>query len=700
MKKILLFTLLAAASLSMTSCGGEKADATNPFFTEWTTPFQVPPFDDIKNEHFMPAFIEGMKLEKEEIDAIVNNTEAPTFENTILPYSTSGEFLGRVGIVFGGICGTDVTPELQAIRAEYSKLATAHNSDISLNEGLFQRIKAVYEGREAAGLDPMQMRLTEKIYKGFERNGANLSAEDKAKLREIDAQLSERSMTFGNNLIADNGSFTIVIDNEADLAGLPESVIAMGAADATARGEEGKWVYTLDKPSMIPFLQYSEKRELREKLYKGYLERCNNDDEFDNKKVLSDILNLRLERANLMGYDTFADFTLDQTMAKKPEAVFSMLQDLWTPAVARAKSELAEMKKIKGDDDFESWDWWYYAEKLRKEKYNLDEEELRPYFSLDNVLHGLFTLTERLYGLTYKEITAEMPLYNPENRVFEVTDADGSHLGVVYFDFFPRASKRVGAWCGSFRGQKYDKDGNFVTPIVSIVCNLTKPVGDAPALLSLDDVETIFHEYGHGLHGLFRDVKYASLSGVERDFVELPSQVMENWEFEPELLKEYAKHYQTGEVIPAELVAKIQNSSLFNQGFNTVEYLGASLLDMEYHVKSEKGDIDVAKFEADFNKKYGAMSEIAPRYRSTYFQHIFNSGYAAGYYSYIWAEVLDADAYEAFVESGNLFNKELAAKFRKEVLSQGGQADGSVLYRNFRGKDASRTPLMKNRGLI
>ncbi len=682
----------------MTSCG-ESAEATNPFFTEWTTPFQVPPFDQIKNEHFMPAFVEGMKIEKEEIDAIVNNPEAPNFENTILAYTTTGELLGNVNTVFNGLCGTELTPELQKIRAEVSKLSTAHRSDISLNEGLFQRIKAVYDSRNTAGYDAMQIRLIEKTYKGFERNGANLSAEGKAKLREIDSQLSERGLAFGNNVSADNSSFALVIDNKEDLAGLTESVIAMGAAEAAARGEEGKWIYTLDKPSMLPFLQYSEKRDLREKIYKGYLERSNHDDEFDNKKVLSDILNLRLERANLMGYDSHAHFTLEQTMAKNSDAVFSMLGDLWTPAIARAQAELAEMKKIKGDDDFESWDWWYYAEKLRKEKYDLDEDELRPYFSIDNVLSGLFGLTTKLWGLTYKEITDSMPLYNKENRVFEVTDADGSHLGVVYFDFFPRASKRVGAWCGGFRGQKYDKDGNFVTPIVSIVCNLTKPVGDEPALLSLDDVETIFHEYGHGLHGLFRDVKYSALSGVERDFVELPSQVMENWEFEPEVLKTYAKHYQTGEIIPDALIEKIQKSSLFNQGFNTVEYLGASLLDMEYHAITEKGEIDIAKFEQDFNKKYGAMKEIATRYRSTYFQHI-TGGYSAGYYSYIWAEVLDADAYEAFVESGDLFNKELAAKFRKEVLSQGGQADGNVMYRNYRGKDASRTPLMKNRGLI
>lgn len=688
---------LCAATISLTSCSEKEQ---NPFFTEWTTPFGVPPFDEIKNEHFLPAITEGMKIEVAEIEAIVNNSEAPTFENTILPYTTSGELLSNVRTIFSGLTGTEMTPELEELQGTISGLLTTHSSNISLNEGLFQRIKAVYDGREAAGLDPMQMRLTEKVYTSFERNGANLSPEQKEVLRDIDSKLSKLSIKFGMNLRNDNTNFILVVDNKEDLAGLPESSISAAAVEAEARGEAGKWVFTLDKPSLIPFLQYSEKRELREKLYNGYLERANNDDENDNKKVLSDIANLRLERAKLMGYTSHADFVLSQNMSKEPEAVYDLLEALWTPAVSRAKEELKEMKKIKGDDDFKSWDWWYYAEKLRAEKYDLNEDDIRPYFALESVLQGCFDLTTKLYGITYKDITATTPLYNKENKVFEVTDKDGSHLGVVYFDFHPRSSKRVGAWCGSFRGQKYDKDGNFITPIVTIVCNFTKPVGDAPALISLDEVETLFHEYGHGLHGLFRDVKYSSLSSVERDFVELPSQIMENWALEPEVLATYAKHYQTGEVIPAELVAKIQNSALFNQGFATVEYLAASLLDMEYHTLEQSGEINVPEFEKAALSKYGAMDEIAPRYRSTYFQHIFNSGYSAGYYSYIWAEVLDADAYNAFVESGDLYNTDIAAKFREEVLSKGGQADGSVLYYNFRGQEPSREPLMKNRGLI
>ncbi len=689
---------IMAATLSLTACS--EKEPSNPFFSEWTTPFQVPPFDQIKYEHFIPAFEEGMRLEVAEIAAIVENSEAPTFENTILPYTTSGEFLGRVRTVFSALTGTEMCDELEAIQTATNSKLIAHSSDISLNETLFQRIKAVYQGREAAGLDAHQTRLVEKVYKGFERNGANLSAEQKEALRAIDSKLSELSIKFGKNLREDNSSFALFVDDKAELAGVPEANIAAAAAEAEARGEAGKWAFTLDKPSMLPFLQYAENRDLRQKLYTGYLERANYGNETDNKQVISDIVNLRLERAKLMGYTSHADFILSQNMSKTPEAVNSLLESLWTPAVARAKEELKEMKAIKGDNDFESWDWWYYSEKLREKKYNLNEDELRPYFALDNVLQGCFDLTTKLYGITYKEITSSMPLYNKENRVFEVTDKDGSHLGVVYFDFHPRSSKRVGAWCGSFRGQKYDAQGNFVTPLVTIVCNFTKPVGDAPALISLDEVETLFHEYGHGLHGLFRDVKYSSLSSVERDFVELPSQIMENWAFEPAVLATYAKHYQTGETIPAELVEKIQNSSLFNQGFATVEYLAASILDMEYHTVTEPGAINVPEFEASVLAKYGAMDEIAPRYRSTYFQHIFSGGYSAGYYSYIWAEVLDADAYEAFVESGDIYNQEVAAKFRQEVLSQGGQADGGVLYRNFRGKDASREPLMKNRGLI
>lgn len=689
MKKILMTTLLAAAALA--------AMAQNPFFEEWATPHGVPPFSKIKNEHYVPAIQKAIEEQRAEIETIVSNAEAPTFQKTILAYDNAGELLSKVSAVFGCITGTEMTSELEVLQAQISPLMTALRSDISLNEKLFARIKAVWESREQ--LDPMQVRLTDKIYKNFERNGANLSAEQKERLRAVDQKLSQLSLTFGNNLRRDNGAFVLNVTKKKELAGLPTSLVEAAAAEAAIRGLKG-WAFTLDKPSMIPFLQYSDMRYLREKLYKGYLERCNNGGANDNKAVIEQIANLRTERAKLMGFDSHSAFVLDQNMAKNPDAVYALLEELWLPAMKLADSEMQLMKSISGaPQDFQSWDWWYWAERLRKAKYNLDEEELRPYFALNNVREGIFELTSKLWGVSYKPLT-DIEKYNPENQVFQVQDKDGSTLGVLYLDFHPRAGKRVGAWCTSFRGQSY-KDGQKVYPIVSIVCNFTKPSSPAePALLNLDEVETFFHEFGHGMHSLFADVPYKGLRGVERDFVELPSQIMENWAFEPQVLATYAKHYKTGEVIPAALVEKIQNSALFNQGFATVEYLGASLLDMDYHTLSTPMTTDVASFENGSLSKLGLITQIAPRYRSTYFQHIFSGGYSSGYYSYIWAEVLDSDAYEAFRETGNLFDPATADKFRREVLSRGGMADGGVLYQNFRGKAPAKTALMKRRGLL
>ncbi len=693
MKKTLL---IVATSLAFVAC--TESEKANPFFTEWNTPYGVPPFEQIENEHFVPAFNEAIAQEKATIDSITGNTEAPTFENTIVALDQNGELMSKVSRVFYGLAGTEASPVIDSLKSIISAKLTAHGSDISLNNVLFERIKTVYENRENLALDPESMRLVEKTYEGFARSGANLDSVKKERLRTLDSELAKLSISFEKNLRHDNGTFALILE-EKDLKGLPESVVAAAAQEAIARGKEGNYAFTLDKASMLPFLQYADDAKLREQLYTGYLTRSNHDDSFDNKTVIGQIVELRMERANLLEFPNHAAFVLDGNMAKDPAAVYSLLEELWTPAVKRAKNELAEMKKIKGSNEFNSWDWWYYAEKLRSQKYALDENELRPYFSLDNSINGIFDLTTKLFGITYREITKDVPLYNKENRVYEVTDKDGSHLGVVYFDFHPRASKNVGAWCGTFRSQSY-KDGKRVQPVVSIVCNFTKPVGDNPALLTLDEVETLFHEYGHGLHQLFSDVKYSSIKSVERDFVELPSQIMENWAFEPEVLAMYAKHYQTGEVIPAELVEKIQKSALFNQGFNTIEYLGASLLDLDYHTVVDKGEINVNAFEKASLSKYGLMAEIAPRYRSTYFKHIFSGGYSAGYYSYIWAEVLDADAYDAFLETGDMFDAATATRFRQEVLSRGGTSDGGVLYHNFRGKEASRKPLMKNRGLI
>lgn len=690
------------ASAALTSCGPQTSGTDNPFFTEWETPFGVPPFEQILPEHYIPAFTEGMAREKAEIDAIVNNPDAPTFENTILAYDNSGEFLNRVSSVFGCVTGTDMTPDLEQIQGEVSSMLTRHGSDISLDPKLFARVKAVYDGRDSLCADSLQRRLTEKMYRGFVRSGAELSADDQAKLRQVDEQLSLLSIRFGRNLREDNGNFVLMIDNQDDLKGLPQSVVDAAAHEAGSRGETGKWAFTLDKSSMIPFLQYAENRSLREKFYKGYLTRCDHNDGRDNKAVLDSIANLRLTRANLLGYPTHAAYVLDRQMAKTPEAVYALLNELWTPALERAKGELAQMREIKiqetGDSTFASWDWWFYAEKLRKAKYNLNEDELRPYFALDSVRNGVFGLANKLYGITFRELT-DIPKYNPDNRVFEVIDTDGTtSLGVLYLDFHPRAGKRVGAWCTTFRSQSYDTTGRRVAPIVSIVCNFSKPTADAPALLTLDEVNTFFHEFGHGLHQLFSTVPYRGLKGVERDFVELPSQVMENWAMQPEMLALYARHYQTGEPIPTEMAKKIARSGLFNQGFATVEYLSASVLDMDYHTLTAGQPIDVTAFEAASMGKLGMIPQIEPRYKSTYFQHIFSGGYSSGYYSYIWAEVLDADAFDAYVKSGNLFNPEIAAKFRT-LLSRGGTADGDVLYRDFRGAEPSKEPLLRRRGL-
>lgn len=706
MKKILLVALVLAAGafLAVRSYGEGAKGPENPFFAEkWDTPFEVPPFDRIRPEHFKPAIEEGMRREEAEIAAIVDNPEAPTFENVILAYGNSGRFLDRVESVFGNLCSANLNDTLQAINEELTPLLSRHGDNIALNPGLFAKVKAVYDKKDSLNLDPQQKRLLEKVYVGFVRNGANLGEEEQAELRRINEALSKATMNFARNVRNDNNKFLLVIDRREDLAGLPEAVVASAAAEAEGRDMAGKWVFTLDKPSLFPFLQYSERRDLREKLYKGYLNKANYGDGNDNKALINEIVNLRLRKAKLLGYESHAAYVLDQNMAKTDSAVYAMLDGLWTPALKLAKQELKEMKAIKAaegqGDDFESWDWWYYAEKLRKQKYDLDENEIRPYLALDNVRRGAFMVIDSLYGITFREIP-DAPKYVEDNKVYEVIDKDGSHLGVLYMDFHPRAGKKVGAWCTRFRSQRYDENGRRVAPVSSVVYNFSKPAGDTPALLTLDEVNTLFHELGHAIHGLVSDVKLPGLARVSRDFVELPSQVMENWATQPKVLKMYAKHYRTGETIPNGLVEKIQKGALFNQGFATVENLAASLLDMDYHTLKAPQEIDVTAFEKEAMAKRGLMKEIEPRYRSTYFQHIFSGGYSAGYYSYLWAEVLDADAYQAFAESGDIFNPQIAASFRNEVLSKGGSEDEMGMYVRFRGKQPGREPLLKRRGLV
>lgn len=705
MKRVLL-PLIALGILTIAGCNNKKTvmDTSNPFFAEYNTPFQVPAFDQIDTSHYMPAFIEGIRQHDEEIAAITQNTEAPTFENTILAFDKSGKLLTRVGNVFYNLNGANTNDQMQEIARKISPLVSKHQDDISMNPKLFERIKAVYENRNDAGLDDQQIRVVEKYYKDFERDGANLPVDQQDKLRAINGELAMLQIQFGENQLAEiNKNFKLVIDNEADLAGLPESVIAAAAETAKTTGDDGKWVFTLAKPSLIPFIQYAQNRELREKIYRGYFMRGNNDNANDNKQVVKDMVRLRAEKAKMLGFDNYAAYVIDENMAKTPENVDKFLLDLFNAALPVTKSDLAEMQKIAdaegGNFPLQSWDWWYYAEKLRKAKYDLDENELRPYLKLENVRDGMFAVANKLYGITFEKRT-DLPVYEKDVETFEVKEADGKHLGILYLDYFPRAGKSGGAWCTSFQTAGWES-GKKVDPIVSIVTNFTPATGDQPALLSWDETTTLFHEFGHGLHGLFTEGKYTRTAGeVPRDFVELPSQVMENWAGEPEVLRMYAKHYQTGEVIPDALIDKLTNSSHFNQGFTTVEYIAASILDLDYHELGAPAEVkDINAFEAEAMAKIGLIPEILPRYRTTYFSHIFDGGYAAGYYVYLWAAVLDSDAFDYFKQSGDIFNPEIAAKFRKYCLAENGNDDGMVQYEKFRGQEPSLQPLLKKRGL-
>ena len=660
----------------------------------------MPPFDRIAPEHFLPALERGMSLHDAEIDAITSDNDAPTFENVILAYDRSGRMLAQTELIFGMLCAAENTPEMQALQERVMPLLAAHADKILLNEKLFERVKAVYDRRGALELDAEQNRLLEKTYRDFVRAGALLDAEQKARLKAINGELSLAAVKFGQNILAENGNYALVLES-ADLDGIPSNVRDQAREKAEATGKKGKYVFTLHKPSLIPFLTYSQKRELREEIYKAYLNRCNNGDEYDNKQLINDFIRLRTEKAHLLGYPSYADYVVADEMAGTTDAVYKLLNEIWTPALERAKGELAEMEELfrkdHPDGEFASWDWWYYAEKVRKQKYQLEEELLRPYFSLENVQSGIFFLANRLYGITFRPIV--VPLYHPDAIAYEVLDADESHLGVLYFDYFPRDGKSQGAWCGNYVEQTYE-DGKRVAPVVSIVCNFTRPTSNAPALLTLDETETLFHEFGHALHFLFHDVKYRGLTEVEGDFVELPSQLMENWAFDPEVLKQYAVHYRSNEVIPEYLVAKLRRSELFNQGFMTTELIAASLSDMDIHSITEYEPFDPMEFERKaLTEKRGLIPQIEPRYRYPYFSHIFDGGYSAGYYFYTWAEVLDKDVFEAFRESGDLFNKKIADDFRRKILARGGSEDGMTMYRDFRGKDPDKRAMLRSRGL-
>jgi peptidyl-dipeptidase Dcp len=688
--------------ITSTTVAQKKQTNQNPFFEKYNTPYNVPSFDKIKVEHFKPAFLEGIKQQEKEIDAIASNTQKATFENTILAMENSGKLLSEVSTVFFNLSSANTNAEIQKIAQEVSPLLAAHSDNINLNEKLFQKVNSLWQSKNQLNLGTEEAKLLENAYKRFARNGAKLDENAKNRLRQINAELSLLSVNFGQNILVDTNGFEMLIDKKDDLIGLPESIVQAAAETAKSKGHDGKWLFTIHNSSVMPFLQYSANRALREKMYKAYKNRGNNGGANDNNENAIKLANLRLEKAQILGYETFAHYALEETMAKTPEKVTSFLEDLWKPSIAKANEEIAEIKTMMNKDgisgDVQPWDYSFYSEKIRKAKFDLDEQELAPYFSIEGVREGIFMVTNKLWGLKFKQIT-NVPVYHPDVTSWEVMEADGTHLGVLFMDMHPRSSKRGGAWMTSYRPQTM-KDGKRVAPVISIVCNFTKPTSTTPALLTFDEVTTFFHEFGHALHGLLSDVKYKSLAGtsVSRDFVELPSQVMENWAADPVVLKMYAKHYKTGAVIPDELIEKLEKAATFGQGFATTEYLASSLLDMDYHSITSPISGKATDYEENSMKKYGLTSAITPRHSSTHFSHVFSGGYSAGYYSYIWSGVLDTDAFDQFKKT-DLFSQEKAKSFRNNILSKGGTEDPMVLYKRFRGSEPSIEPLLKKRGL-
>ena len=700
-------TLLFISGILLAGCCKQKSnrdlDSSNPFFQDWDTPYGVPPFDQIKSEHYLPAFTEAMLQQKEEIESITSCSKKPTFENTIEALEYSGSLLNKVSGVFFNLYACMKSDEMNVISDSVSPLVTAHGDDIMLNAKLFERVKAVYDQRESLKLNIEQKRLLEETYKSFVRGGANVPAEKQARFREINERLSKLTLDFGNNVLSATNNYKLVVDDKARLAGLSENQIAAAAAAADKdEATKGKWVFTIHLPSMEPFLQQCKDRELRKELWTAYATRCNSGDT-DNTANIDEIVNLRLEKANILGYPSHAAYILDNNMAKNPETVYNLLNSIWTPALAKATEEAkaySDMIKAEGGKfKLEPYDWRYYTEKLRKEKYDLNDEVIAPYFSLNAVKEGIFEITNKLFGISFHE-NKNLPVYHESVEAFEVKEGD-KVIAILYMDYHPRASKRSGAWMTNFREGCTGQDGKTIIPVVSLVMNFTAPVGDKPALLNFDQTETFFHEFGHGLHSILSKCYYRSIGGtnVSRDFVELPSQIMEKWAAEPEVLKMYAKHYETGEVIPDELIAKLEAAAHFGQGFINTELLAASLLDMDYHTITTPTQI-TPDFESQTLTQKGLIPEIISRYKSPYFQHIFASstGYSAGYYSYTWSAVLDNDAFEAFKEKG-IFNQEVAKSFRTNILEKGNSEDPMELYIKFRGQEPSSEALLKNRGL-
>lgn len=707
MKKTGLIFLTALIMIA--ACTPTTKD-TNPFFAEYNTPFDVPPFDRISEDHFLPAFEEAMKRHNAEIDAIVTNPAAPTFENTIEAMEYSGKLLRQVALVFYNANSANTNERIQAIASEMAPKMAQHSDNITLNPQLFERVRAVYEQKDALSLNDEQKKLLEESYKSFIRSGAALPADKQERLREINQQLSSLTLQFGQNVLGETNQFTMVVDNEADLSGLSQSAID-GAAEAAAnRGMEGKWVFTLHNPSVMPFLYNADNRELRKVMQQAYINRGNMNNEFDNNEIIGQIVNLRLERANLLGYEHHAHFQLEETMVKNVETAMDFITQVWNAGLPIAKEEakmMQEMIKADGHDfKLAQWDWRYYAEKIRKEKYDLDEQEVRQYFELNTVRDGIFDVVNKLWGLRFIERT-DIPKYHADVQVFQVLEADGQHVGILYMDFHPRESKRGGAWMSSYRSQYVDRDGTFVSPLITIVCNFSPPTSSQPSLLTYEEMTTFFHEFGHALHGLLSNVTYPSLAGtsVPRDFVELPSQVMENWANEPSVMITFAKHYQTGQPMQQALMDRIQASSHFNQGFSTAEFLASAFLDMEYHTITEPfAQNKLKEAPAIIDRRtidnIGLIPEIHFRHGSPHFQHVFSGGYSAGYYSYIWSGLLDADAFEAFRETGDFFDQKTARSFRENILERGGTDDAMRMYINFRGKEPQIEPLLRQRGLL
>lgn len=678
------------------------ASKMNILTQKFQTKYDTAPFSQIKNEEFFPAFEEGIALAKAEIDAIVNNPDAPTFENTIEAMAFSGDILDRISSIFFNLNSAETNDELQKIAQDVSPLLSEFSNDIRLNADLFAKVKTVYEQKEKLNLNPEQTTILDKKYKSFSRNGANLSEDKKLQLREIDKELSKLSLQFGENVLAETQAFQLHLTDEKDLSGLPEGTIEAARALAKSQGQEG-WIFTLDHPSYIPFLTYADNRELRKKLAIAFGAKCFQNNEYDNQAIVLKIAKLRFDRANLLGYATHAHFVLEERMAQTPEKVTSFLQDLLAKAKPAAEREFKQLTEfaaaLDGIEQLEKWDGAYYSEKLKQQLFNLDDEKLKPYFQLEKVLAGAFTIAKKLYGFTFTEIF-DIDKYHKEVTTYKVNDENGNLVSIFYADFFPRKGKRNGAWMTSFKSQ-YIKDGSNERPHISNVCNFTKPTETKPSLLTFNEVTTLFHEFGHGLHGMLANTTYPSLSGtsVYWDFVELPSQIMENWCYEAEALALFATHYETGEMIPMELVEKIKESASFQEGMATMRQLSFGLLDMGWHGQDPSGITDLKSFETEQFAATQLYPDVKENAMSTAFSHIFQGGYSSGYYSYKWAEVLDADAFDYFKEKG-IFNTEVATKFKDNVLSKGGTEAPMILYKRFRGQEPKPEALLKRAGLV